>query len=352
MQKNRSRSVKNSFEFSTNFLESLPNIERVQVNKSRNGDLSFLPNNKFNYGKCQSTFSYDRSTLTNESDLDIISFGKSSSSSISWSDDFDVEATKRVQLEFERMERILQGQEPIPSHYNKDEYKQWIKTFPQLSITGRSIQRPSVLHKKIDETNSNLEEVFASDVDPDYLTLGEETMSSLNLEKIKEIKDEAVETVFYKISKKWFKKNYDIKSQVLQFQPNVETKTSPLFPKKLQHKTIKKQQQQSSKSEDVLKWMCEPSNKYSSLPHIKSANKVKVRKKSSGVSRYSKNTSPNKTNCVSLPPIDIANIPSGRFRSFSTTPRFQQRLGMPSSIPVRSKTQKVKCNLEFDKRDV
>ncbi|KAK4882993.1 hypothetical protein RN001_006312 [Aquatica leii] len=142
MQKNRNRSVKNNFEFPIKFLESLPDVETIQSNikTSGTGQSQDVQNKDLQAkDKERSTFSFDRDSLTNESDLDIVSFGKSSSSSISWSDDFDTEATKRVQIEFERMERILQGKEPIPLHYNKDEYQQWINTFPQLSVIGNKL---------------------------------------------------------------------------------------------------------------------------------------------------------------------------------------------------------------------
>lgn len=58
---------------------------------------------------------------------------KSSSSSVSWLEE-DTEATKAVQQELTRMQRVLDGAEAIPSHYDRDEYELWIKTFPALSL--------------------------------------------------------------------------------------------------------------------------------------------------------------------------------------------------------------------------
>ncbi|XP_017774278.1 PREDICTED: uncharacterized protein LOC108561026 [Nicrophorus vespilloides] len=66
------------------------------------------------------------------------SFDKSSNSSISWAEDYEQQATEIVKKEYERMERILQCLEPIPPHYDRDEYKLWIKTFPCLNLTGQS----------------------------------------------------------------------------------------------------------------------------------------------------------------------------------------------------------------------
>ncbi|KAJ8958266.1 hypothetical protein NQ318_017410 [Aromia moschata] len=61
--------------------------------------------------------------------------GLSSSSSLSWSDEYESETTKKVQDELERMDRVLRGEEPIPPHYDKDEYEQWMNIFPDLRIT-------------------------------------------------------------------------------------------------------------------------------------------------------------------------------------------------------------------------
>lgn len=66
------------------------------------------------------------------STFDIVSFDKSSSSSLSWSEEIEGESTELVQIELERMERVLQGLEPIPAHYDRSEYELWIKQFPQL----------------------------------------------------------------------------------------------------------------------------------------------------------------------------------------------------------------------------
>ncbi|XP_071050885.1 uncharacterized protein [Onthophagus taurus] len=73
------------------------------------------------------------------------SFDKSSSSSLSWGEDCEQEATLRVKDEYERMHRVLKGLDPIPPNYDKDEYKLWIKTFPSLRS---SIQITSTTRKR------------------------------------------------------------------------------------------------------------------------------------------------------------------------------------------------------------
>lgn len=66
------------------------------------------------------------------SNYDIVTFDKSSSSSVSWSEEIDGESASMVQNEFERMERVLQGLESMPDYYDRDEYELWMKTFPML----------------------------------------------------------------------------------------------------------------------------------------------------------------------------------------------------------------------------
>lgn len=57
---------------------------------------------------------------------------KSSSSSLSWGEDSKSEASKQVRDELERMDRVLRGEEPIPSNYDQEEYQEWMDFFPNL----------------------------------------------------------------------------------------------------------------------------------------------------------------------------------------------------------------------------
>lgn len=61
-----------------------------------------------------------------------VNIDQSSSSSISWTDDNEADCTSLIQDEYERMGRVLQGIESIPSCYDYQEYQLWIKTFPCL----------------------------------------------------------------------------------------------------------------------------------------------------------------------------------------------------------------------------
>lgn len=75
----------------------------------------------------------DNRNLNLTRNCDGASLGKSSTSSASWIEE-DVEATKAVQYEFFRMQGILKGVEPIPPHYDHDEYELWMRTFPTFNL--------------------------------------------------------------------------------------------------------------------------------------------------------------------------------------------------------------------------
>ncbi|VEN46420.1 unnamed protein product [Callosobruchus maculatus] len=79
-------------------------------------------------------------TFASDSDVDSISLelsklgGFSSSSSLSWSDEYDSDTSKKIQEELQLINRVLQGEEDIPPHFDKDEFEQWMSAFPNLSI--------------------------------------------------------------------------------------------------------------------------------------------------------------------------------------------------------------------------
>lgn len=62
--------------------------------------------------------------------------GLSSSSSLSWSDDYETETTKKVYDELRRLDRVLKGEETIPPNYDKDECEQWMTRFPNLRLVN------------------------------------------------------------------------------------------------------------------------------------------------------------------------------------------------------------------------
>lgn len=99
------------------------------------GDSSEITKSKANFYLGDKISSEDISPQSIGSDIFSncdVSFGKSSSSSVSWAEDNDEERTSLVQQEYERMEMVLQGLEEIPPYYDCDEYELWINTFPSL----------------------------------------------------------------------------------------------------------------------------------------------------------------------------------------------------------------------------
>lgn len=58
--------------------------------------------------------------------------GLSSSSSLSWSDGYETETTRKVYGELKKLDKVLKGEEPIPASYDKEECEEWMKCFPKL----------------------------------------------------------------------------------------------------------------------------------------------------------------------------------------------------------------------------
>lgn len=58
--------------------------------------------------------------------------GLSSSSSLSWSDDYETETTKKVYDELKRLDRVLKGEEPIPTNYDQVECEEWMNFFSNI----------------------------------------------------------------------------------------------------------------------------------------------------------------------------------------------------------------------------
>ncbi|XP_025828913.1 uncharacterized protein LOC112904031 isoform X2 [Agrilus planipennis] len=64
-------------------------------------------------------------------------FDGSSSSSLSGYEDFETEATHKVENELIQMNKVLQKEVPILDHYDKEEYEQWMHMFPDVSLWDR-----------------------------------------------------------------------------------------------------------------------------------------------------------------------------------------------------------------------
>lgn len=60
---------------------------------------------------------------------DIVSY---SGSSTSGEDDIEIEATKRLQSEFDKLDNILYGEQDTSPSDNDKEYNQWMEKFPHL----------------------------------------------------------------------------------------------------------------------------------------------------------------------------------------------------------------------------
>ncbi|CAG9768743.1 unnamed protein product [Ceutorhynchus assimilis] len=82
------------------------------------------------------------SSSTNTSDLeDMLDLrlklsGLSSSSSLSWSEDYESEVAKKVESELEKLDRIFQGTENETTNYDLDEIAEWKQFFPNVYILG------------------------------------------------------------------------------------------------------------------------------------------------------------------------------------------------------------------------
>jgi len=70
-------------------------------------------------------------------DLNTKPSGLSSSSSLSWSEDYEVEVTKKVQVELEKLHKAFQGSGKVPPPQDPEEIEEWKHFFPNLSILGQ-----------------------------------------------------------------------------------------------------------------------------------------------------------------------------------------------------------------------
>ncbi|KAK9878945.1 hypothetical protein WA026_003766 [Henosepilachna vigintioctopunctata] len=103
----------------------------------------------------KSNLIFNEPSTFNDTDVESLNSGISEikliaslSTSPSWSD--DNEGSKQVQDELEHMDRILRGIDPIPLHFDIDEYKQWMETFPSLSLFGEKVFGPYKIHNGLD----------------------------------------------------------------------------------------------------------------------------------------------------------------------------------------------------------
>lgn len=142
MPRNPNRSI-HQLDFSFDFLNKLPPPETLSItglyqNRTHEakakyfGEKVFPEKNSYNGRRSSSKMSYTSSDEHDRIPSGILDFGAtSSSSSQDWTEEFDSEATVKVLEEFKRMEMVLCGFKPIPKNYDRDEYQQWMTTFPK-----------------------------------------------------------------------------------------------------------------------------------------------------------------------------------------------------------------------------
>ena len=131
MSQKRNRNIRNILNFSTNLDEydkllTLQNYLEPIENCERSETLSSSKNS--NWIQLSGTLS----EISDNVIENITGDDQGSDSSNSWGAECDLEGTHLVQAEYERMVMVLTGLEPVPDHYDKDEYQLWMKTFPTL----------------------------------------------------------------------------------------------------------------------------------------------------------------------------------------------------------------------------
>ncbi|ERL91900.1 uncharacterized protein LOC109541476 [Dendroctonus ponderosae] len=84
-------------------------------------------------GTAISTFSTSASELD---DLGLRLSGLSSGSSLSWSEEYESEVTRKVQLELEKIDMIFKGVENESAMYDMKEIAEWKRFFPNIYILG------------------------------------------------------------------------------------------------------------------------------------------------------------------------------------------------------------------------
>lgn len=110
----------------------------------KNRNLNFKhedPSSPINYNlesKCSIFEAKHEKTLDSDVESIILDLNKlgglSSSSSLSWSDDYETETTKKVFDELKVLDRVLKGEIPIPLKCDKEEYEEWMDFFPNLRL--------------------------------------------------------------------------------------------------------------------------------------------------------------------------------------------------------------------------
>lgn len=85
------------------------------------------------------------------------SHGRSSISSIPWAED----AIKQNAEEWQRIERMFYGEEPLPNNSKiKEEFKEWIRKFPHIRVVGKQV---NIVRDTAMKTTLQHDEIIAID---------------------------------------------------------------------------------------------------------------------------------------------------------------------------------------------
>nr|CAH7726994.1 unnamed protein product [Callosobruchus chinensis] len=293
-------------------------------------------------------------TFASDSDVDSISLelsklgGLSSSSSLSWSDEYDSDTSKKIQEELQLINRVLKGEEEIPSHFDKDEFQQWMTTFPHLSIFD-SLLTPvnsteNLTSKLIEEQDDKFEELkIMGSKSRTYLKKG--------CDKVNSAKHEQKQTVIHlkdvKHNQRSANKNrlkmdegrtprgrnsFTFSSKPKSFEMDRYLKVFP----------IRKQFSNSLMERQLPRGLEESPPEYSSLPFIEVANSPVI--KSSSKTRKQQHAygqvSSRSNNRLILPPIN------NQFRSVSAAPKKASKTLSAlsiSHITERDKRRSMEC---------
>ncbi|XP_066248367.1 uncharacterized protein [Euwallacea similis] len=136
------------------------NIPSLPIKNPQTLSQTFLDNylgenvNDNDSGTPRNSFSTDVSDLE---DFGIQVTELSSSSSLSWSEEFESETSKKLQSELERLDRIVHGTELDCSPYDVSEINEWKSFFPHLYILGHCTPANS-------DTSSNEEQKLTKNI--------------------------------------------------------------------------------------------------------------------------------------------------------------------------------------------
>jgi len=248
-------------------------------------------------------------------DLGIKVSGLSSSSSLSWSDEYESEINKKVQLELEKLDRIFQGLENDSISYDINEIAEWKLHFPNIYILGHNT--PTNSAENSDASTASDEEGFPDPPHHQQQNL-KQRYSGLSRNQIALINKPRSEDVLNPT------RNYNSlprkpKSLDVEQYLKISSIGSSDTRKRKQHAQILNKQISRDFLGDV-------SSEYTSLPFISATSlKAQIR---------NKRNERNPPKMLILPPIENS------FRSISATPRQASTKSMYVSLNYASKSRK------------